>query len=267
MVHTVLSSQNGPAAPYTEDRTLSLKSGDTVITYTYDFGDDWGSIHITDIRQGNRASAIPATAPASATGLLRTAAAYPDSTTSSTSAPILSIRNTSPGWTTTTRTLRRTADQVCPRPHRSSTQCRQSPPRKINILTLRPSPEAYHQPGHDRGQPAKVHEHGAAPHGKERSLWSRHRMSEGAKEFGRTPASHFPQSRPVGLPPRDGAGLLPAHPGSSRQRHAVSLIGPRGGATVLANYPPIIDHQSTGKRRSLVTCTSASHRKLGTATA
>ncbi|PJN92328.1 hypothetical protein CNY89_30670, partial [Amaricoccus sp. HAR-UPW-R2A-40] len=29
MVHTVLSSQNGPADPYTEDRTLSFHPGDS----------------------------------------------------------------------------------------------------------------------------------------------------------------------------------------------------------------------------------------------
>jgi pRiA4b ORF-3-like protein len=85
-----------------------LKPGETVITYTYDFGDEWvHEISIRDIRPATPASAIPATSPASATARPRTAAACRASTTSSKPAPIPSMTNTRPrslGSTITTRT-------------------------------------------------------------------------------------------------------------------------------------------------------------------
>ena len=100
-----------------------LKPGEAVITYTYDFGDDWvHEIRIRDIRQGEPGVGYPRYIAGERNGPPEDCGGVP-ATTPSKPAPIPSMMNTrprSPGSTTTTRT----PSTCC----RSSTPSAGSPP-------------------------------------------------------------------------------------------------------------------------------------------
>ena len=107
--------------------------------------------------------------------------------------------------------------------------------RRIPRRSLLPEPGCRAAPAHRRNRVVnpQVHEHDAAPSGAKRSLRSRHRVTESAKEFGRyrSPSSLLRSSpgRPTvaGFPEKGGSVLRAQERGRLASTHS-SETGPRG---------------------------------------